>query len=219
MERLVELGDLRGRRVLDVGCGTGRLLAALVERFGCKAWGVDPSPEMLAVARRRLPRSVALKEASAERLPFRKGWFERASMTFVLHHTDRPQVLAEVRRVLAQGGRLAVLTFDLAQFDGYYLNPYFPSLADADRARFSPREVLEDELRRAGFADVRSERLRQERSAAREEVLRKIEGRHISTFQLISEAEYEGGLARARRELPEQVGYANELLLLAASRP
>ena len=51
-------GDLRGRRVLDVGCGTGRLVSRLVERYGCKVWGVDPEPEMVEVAReKRTPRA------------------------------------------------------------------------------------------------------------------------------------------------------------------
>jgi ubiquinone/menaquinone biosynthesis C-methylase UbiE len=50
-EVLVEEGDLRGRKVLDVGCGTGKLLAALVERAHARAWGVDSSEE-LSVARR-----------------------------------------------------------------------------------------------------------------------------------------------------------------------
>jgi ubiquinone/menaquinone biosynthesis C-methylase UbiE len=215
----VALGDLRGRRVLDVGCGTGRLLAALVERFACKAWGVDPSPEMLAVARERLPRTVALRGARAERLPFRDGSFERVTMSLVLHHADAPTALAEARRVLAVDSRLAVLTFDASHFEAYYLNPYFPSLAEADRRRFATREALEEQLLRAGFEDVRTERLRQERVATREEVLRKVEGRHISTFQLIPEGEYDSGLERARRELPERVEYANELLFVAATRP
>ena len=52
---MVELGDLRGRRVLDVGCGTGRLLAALVTEAHAKAWGIDESAEMVAVAGRRCP--------------------------------------------------------------------------------------------------------------------------------------------------------------------
>jgi SAM-dependent methyltransferase len=218
VEQLVRLGDLRGRRVLDVGCGTGRLLAALVERYACKAWGVDPSPEMLAVARERLPRAVALRRASAEQLPFRDGWFERATMTLVVHHTDLARALPEVRRVLAACGRLAVLTFDARQFESYHLNRFFPSLADADRARFPTGEALEEALRRAGFAEVRRERLTQERVAERADVLRQIEGRHISTFQLIPADEYAAGLERARRELPEQVEYANELLLVAAAR-
>ena len=61
-------GDLRGRRVLEVGCGTGLFAAALSERAAAKVWAVDASPEMLAVARAQAPR-VALRQASAERLP------------------------------------------------------------------------------------------------------------------------------------------------------
>ena len=43
-ELIVREADLRGRRVLDVGCGTGRLSAALAERGGARVWGVDASP-------------------------------------------------------------------------------------------------------------------------------------------------------------------------------
>ena len=54
-EHLVELGDLRGRRVLDVGCGTGRLAAALSGEARAKVWGIDSSDEMVAVAREDAP--------------------------------------------------------------------------------------------------------------------------------------------------------------------
>src|ERR671938_1299532 len=70
-EALVREGDLRGRRVLEVGCGTGRLAAALAEREAAKVWAVDPSPEMLAVAKERAGRGVRFKQARAERLPFK----------------------------------------------------------------------------------------------------------------------------------------------------
>ena len=51
VEEVVREGDLKGRRVLDVGCGTGKWATVLAERYGCKVWGVDPSPEMIEVAR------------------------------------------------------------------------------------------------------------------------------------------------------------------------
>src|SRR5262249_16940273 len=57
--------------VLDLGCGTGRLAAALTEQGIARVWGVDASAEMLAVAREKLPASVGLKEGRAEQLPFR----------------------------------------------------------------------------------------------------------------------------------------------------
>jgi SAM-dependent methyltransferase len=104
-ERLVELGDLRGRRVLDAGTGTGAFAAALAERWAAKVWGVDPSPEMLEVARARVPSSVGLKQGWAEALPFRDGWFERVVMRLVAHLVDRPVAFAEA--ALPDGGAAA----------------------------------------------------------------------------------------------------------------
>jgi ubiquinone/menaquinone biosynthesis C-methylase UbiE len=217
MELLVLAGDLRGRRVLDVGCGTGRLAALLAERHACRVWGVDVSPEMLAVARERVPRGVGLKRAAGEDLPFRDDTFERVTITLVAHHLDRPRALAEIVRVLEPGGRLALLTFDPPSFEGYYLNRYFPSLAVIDGARFPDEEALVRELRSAGFADVAVRRHEQPRTIDREAALAKIRGRHISTFQLIDEEEYASGVEQAERELPETISYATQLLIVTAS--
>jgi len=213
----VREGDLRGRRVLEVGTGTGRVAAALAERAYAKVWAVDASPEMLAVARRNVPRGVAFKEARAEALPFKDGWFERAVAMLVVHVLDRPRAFAELRRVLAQDGRLAIATFDPAHVRGYWLNEYFPSIATIDLARFAPAEVLTGELRAAGFAAVRTIRLHQRARIDRETALERIRGRHISTFDLIDETELEAGLNRATKELPDLVEYRTEWLVVAAS--
>jgi len=213
----VREGDLHGRRVLEVGTGTGRVAAALTERAYAKVWAVDASPEMLAVARRNVPRGVAFKEARAEALPFKDGWFERAVTMLVVHVLDRPRAFAELRRVLAQDGRLVIATFDPAHVRGYWLNEYFPSIATIDLARFAPADVLVDELRAAGFAAVRTIRLHQRARIDRETALERIRGRHISTFDLIDETELEAGLNRATKELPDLVEYRTEWLVVAAS--
>lgn len=208
-------GDLTGRRVLEVGCGTGRFLAAIEGR--AKAWGVDPSPEMLEVARGRV-QGAGLKLGSAEELPFKDGWFERAVMWLVVHLVDRPRAFAELRRVLSPGGRFAIATFDPVHFDAFWLNALFPSLEAVDRARFPTGEQLEAELPAAGFGEVRLTRLSQESSIDRESALERIRGKHISTFDLLDDGEYAAGLARAERELPERVDYRLEWLLVAAVR-
>jgi SAM-dependent methyltransferase len=212
----VREGDLRGRRVLEVGCGTGRLAAALAEREAAKVWAVDPSPEMLAVAKERAGRGVTFKEARAERLPFKDGWFERAAMTLVVHVLDRPRAFAELHRVLGPDGRLVFATFGPEHVRGLWLNRYFPSIVAVDLPRFAPADVLLRELRAAGFADARTLRHPQRRRIDRETALERIRGRHISTFDLLDEEEFETGLAKAVDELPAFVEYGLEWLVVVA---
>jgi ubiquinone/menaquinone biosynthesis C-methylase UbiE len=208
-ETLIREADLAGRRVLDIGCGTGRFLAELAPI--AKAWGVDASPEMLEVARSRAG-VAGLKLGTAEALPFKDGWFERATMWLVAHLVDRPRAFAEARRVLAADGRFAVATFDPSYFDVFWLNELFPTMEAADRARFPTAPELEETLREAGF-EPRLLRLSQRGSLSRADALERIRGKHISTFDLISDAEYATGLARAERELPEQIDYRVEWLV------
>lgn len=216
--RLVELGDLRGRRVLEVGCGTGALAAALAERWSAKVWGVDASEEMLAVARGRVPPSVGLRRADAEALPFRDGWFERAVARLVLHLVDRPRALAEAARVLVPDGRLAIATFEPEHFERYWLNRFFPSLLELDRRRFPTPEALAAELAEAGLDPAPPERLLQRATVDRADALERIRGRFISTLRLLDEDEHAEGLARAEAELPPRVEYELRWLLVAARR-
>jgi len=199
--------------VLDIGCGTGRFLAQLAPL--ARAWGVDASGEMLDVARTRAG-VAGLKLGTAEQLPFKDGWFERATMWLVAHLVDRPAAFAEARRVLAADGCFAVATFDPSYFDAFWLNELFPSMEAADRARFPTADELTAEL--APFDEVRLIRLSQTGSLTREVALDRIRGKHISTFDLITDDEYEAGLARAERELPEEVDYAVEWLIADAVR-
>ncbi len=215
-ETLVADGDLLGRRVLDVGCGTGRFAAALAER-GARVWGIDPSPEMLAQARRTAV-GVGFKQAAAEDLPFKDAWFERAVLVLVLHLVDRARALDEVARVLVPGGRAVIATFVDEHFEGFWLNRLFPTLAEVDRSRFPRPDVLADELREAGFDAVEERRLTQQARVGRETALERIRGRYISTLQLIPEDEYATGLARAERELPAEVEYPLDWAVLVASK-
>lgn len=97
-----------GARVLDVGCGTGHLPAALRAR-GLSLTGVDVSGAMLARAAERLGEDVALYRAPAEQLPLGDGAFEAAVTASSLHYWRAPERgLAEIARVLAVGGVLVV---------------------------------------------------------------------------------------------------------------
>jgi len=217
-EVVVREGDLRGRRVLDCGCGTGRLSEALAESEASKVWGVDPEPEMLRVAAGNVPAGVGLKQGRAEDLPFRDGWFERAVLWLVCHLVERPDAFAELRRVLAGDGRLVVVTFDPAHFGTFWLDPYFPSIQEIDRARFPDGVELTRELAGAGFADVSLTRRSQRASITRGQAVERIEQRHISTFDLLDPDEVERGTQLALDRLPPTIEYAIEWLIAVAQR-
>jgi ubiquinone/menaquinone biosynthesis C-methylase UbiE len=199
--------------VLDVGCGTGRLAAALHDS-GSRVWGVDPSPEMVALAKKR---GVNAKVARAEQLPFKEGWFERAVLWLTVHLLDRPGAFAELRRVLAADGSVVIATFDPSHFDRFWLNEIFPSLERIDRERFPTKEALMRELLAADFKP-RVTRLSQRAEITRAAALERIRGRYISTLELLSDDEYRSGLERAERELPNEIAYALEWLVVIAVR-
>ena len=100
-------GDVAGRRILDAGCGSGPLSAALRDR-GAVVTGLDSSAGMLGLARRRLGDDADLHLADLGRpLPFPDGAFDDVVASLVLHYLeDWTAPLAELRRVLRPGGRL-----------------------------------------------------------------------------------------------------------------
>lgn len=102
-------GDVTGHRILDAGCGSGPLFAALRER-GATVTGIDKSSGMLELARRRLGGDADLHQAElGDPLPFADATFDDITASLVLHYLeDWGEALAELRRVLKPGGRLLV---------------------------------------------------------------------------------------------------------------
>jgi ubiquinone/menaquinone biosynthesis C-methylase UbiE len=212
---LAEAGELRGRRVLDIGCGTGQVTIALAESFGAKAWGIDPSPEMLDVARHKA-QGIEFSLGTAERLPFGDDSFDAAFMALVIHHVDRPLAFREIERVLVPGGRLAISTPDPRGFDRHWMSVFFPSFADIERSRFPSGATLTTELETAGFSSVRTQPRTIDRRVSRELVLKRLHGRWASTFELLPADEIEAGIERAERELGDPVEYTLEWLVVVA---
>jgi ubiquinone/menaquinone biosynthesis C-methylase UbiE len=198
------LAELEGaRRLLDVGCGTGRFAVLAAERLGARVWGVDPSAEMLARARARAGALRAgWRQANAEQLPFKDGWFDAVHAHLVLHLVDSvPQAVAEMLRVLGGDGRVAIVSFRPEHFDRFHLSPYFPSLTEIDRARFPTPDEIIRQLREGGLEHVAESAIHQRLELEPETVLARARGRYISTLHLLDEDEYQSGLARLERDL------------------
>lgn len=112
--RLVPFDGLGGKRVLDLGCGTGVDLVRFA-RGGARVTGVDIADSAIALARRNLAHRglrAELVVADGERLPFAEGRFDYVFAHGVAQYTtDGPRLVREVHRVLAPGGE--------AVFQGY----------------------------------------------------------------------------------------------------
>src|SRR5205085_991629 len=100
------------QRVLDAATGTGAVALELV-KHGHTVVGIDQSPEMLAVARARLP-DVELHEGRAESLPFADAEFDALTFTYLFRYVDDvPATLRELARVVKPGGVVAMQEFGL----------------------------------------------------------------------------------------------------------
>src|SRR5579863_3459343 len=104
------LGDVRGNTVLDLGCGSGENLVALVER-GARVTGLDISPELIAIARQRLDKAgfeAILRVGSAYETGLPDESVDVIFSINLIHHLDIPTVLAEMLRILKKSGRVVI---------------------------------------------------------------------------------------------------------------
>jgi 2-polyprenyl-6-hydroxyphenyl methylase/3-demethylubiquinone-9 3-methyltransferase len=116
------LDPVRGRRILDLGCGKGRFAVQLV-RAGGNMIGLDRSLPMLARAG-SLPRV----RGTARRLPFAAASFDAVIAIEVFEHIAAvDEVLLEVRRVLRPGGIVAIVDKNAGSWNAF--RPWLPNLA------------------------------------------------------------------------------------------
>lgn len=112
---LDRIGDREITDVLDIGTGTGRVLALIAPRAE-RALGIDASREMLAVARANLDRAglrhASVRQGDLHQLPLLPASFDLVTMHQVLHYLDAPgRAIGEAARVLRPGGRLVLVDF------------------------------------------------------------------------------------------------------------
>jgi len=214
--------SLEVRTVCDVGSGTGRFTAALARGFNAVVHAVEPSANMLTVARENLSAGtsigtsagasagastdsaerVHLHRAPAEALPLPDASCELVFMSQAYHHLDDPgQALAEMRRVLRPQGMVFIRQATRENLAGVPLFACFPEALALEQQRLPARTDVIGELTTAGFAAVGWETVEQVTAADYREYCSKVSHRGVSVLRLIGDEEFQRGLERLRESL------------------
>ncbi|XXX76560.1 methyltransferase domain-containing protein [Sorangium sp. So ce134] len=214
------LGPSRGRRALEVGCGTGHWLKLLHEH-GFEVTGLDASPGMLEQARARLP-SATLVHGSAERLPFADASFDCVLCINALHHFGEPRgFMAEANRVLAAGGMLINIGLDPHHgVDRWFVYDYFASTRELDLKRYASADTVRRWLDQSGFVvDGTRLAVHIERQIPASEALAKgIDPRDTSQLAVLTPEAFAEGVDRIRREEARARQEGEELSLIVDLR-
>jgi ubiquinone/menaquinone biosynthesis C-methylase UbiE len=195
-------------RVLDVGCGTGKQLNANWERFPeMKMVGLDLFSGMLREARKR-NRAVCFVQGDGAYLPFRNNSIHFAVNQFSYPHIQKKlRMIEEVHRVLKPGGWFTILHIDPWSMPDWILYRYFPASREQDYRDFLPVPELKASMERTGFGNVQVERERREKQEDLTDFFEYAKQRYrTSQLMVISDKDYQDGLAQINRELVENGG-------------
>lgn len=126
--------------VLDIGCGTGSFLS-MYQNYTDNIFGIDLSPSMIKVARKKLGEKVSLIVGSATKTEFKPHSFDLITCSLILHEVSdvvRIEILTEAKRILQNDGRIILIDYHpgpIEKFEGIYSKlviRFFEFLAGGD---------------------------------------------------------------------------------------
>jgi ubiquinone/menaquinone biosynthesis C-methylase UbiE len=187
--------------ILDLGAGTGRFSVLLADAFAAQVIAVEPSAKMRADAERGSahPR-VIYRDGAAGAIPAADGEFDLALLSMVIHHVpDLAACACELHRVVKRDGLVFIRNTFSGRLDGIRHYEFFPSARAIDEARLPRVEHVRDAFEARGFATVALDTIEQQIDPSLAAHYDRIERRALSSFELISDVEFDQGLARMRR--------------------
>jgi len=194
-------GPLSGKRVLDIGCGTGRFTEKLAQA-GANVVGLDPSATMLTAARSRAADAggtMTFVEGDANgSLP--RGPFDAITAFYCVQYLDVIALARRARREMGEGGVLALATFPHQHFALTDYGRFFPSLPAIDMARFPSVPAIQAALEAAQLSDITAADVTLSIEDDPASLIGRVERRYLSSFFLLPEREFRDGVAQMRRE-------------------
>jgi ubiquinone/menaquinone biosynthesis C-methylase UbiE len=198
IKRVIALGRISaGKKVLDLGCGTGDVASQVRKIIRADVIGVDASFSMLEVARDK-SLEVTCADIDNRQLPFRDGSFDTVIGAYVIHQVKNLTfTLSECHRVLRDGA-LVLLTSSHKQIENQHpvIKNFFPSYVDIDKGRFPDIHKIDYLLNSIGFKDIQHEEVVVAHIPIDYEFLQKVKNKYVSTYHLLPQGEFENGIAK-----------------------
>jgi methionine biosynthesis protein MetW len=196
IKKVIALGRIsQGKKVLDLGCGTGNIASQLRKATKADVIGVDASFAMLKVAKDK-SLEVICADIDNQQLPFRDGSFDTIIVAYVIHQIKNLTfLLSECCRVL-RDGVLVLLTSSHEQIENQHpvVKDFFPSYIDIDKGRFPDIPKIDYLLDSLGLKDIKHEEVIVENIPIDYEYLQKVKNKYVSTYYLIPQSEFENGV-------------------------
>lgn len=194
--------DNAPRRILDLGCGTGRFSDSLAVRFDAWVLGVDPSLKMVELAaRKRHAGRVQYQIGRAEAIPLRTDSMDVIFMSMSLHHFANAGLAAsECRRVLREGGAVLVRTGTREQMPSYPYYPFIPASHPILEEVLPSCAAVQDTFEAAGFDMITSDLIPQTVAPNWDVYADKLAANADSVLARLSPEEFKAGMAAVREE-------------------
>jgi len=185
------------RKILDLGCGTGRFTVALGKAFECSVIGIEPSSAMLGVAMSQSELHVEWKQGQAENIPLENGVVDLVFMSQVFHHLVEPQqALREINRVLTSAGYLAIRNGTREYNKELAWLRFFPEALEIKDKRTPSQQELKESVCDRFFELISQRTIYQLFAASYDEYFEKVSQRGLSALIVINDEAFQSGLQR-----------------------
>jgi ubiquinone/menaquinone biosynthesis C-methylase UbiE len=185
------------RKILDLGCGTGRFTAGLGKTFECSVIGVEPSSAMLKVAMSQNAPNVEWKQGQAENIPLENQVVDLVFMSQVFHHLVQPeQALREINRVLTSAGYVAIRNGTREYNKELAWLRFFPEALEIEDKRTPSQQELKESVCGGSFELISQRTIYQVFAASYDEYFEKVSRRGLSALIVISDEAFQSGLQR-----------------------
>lgn len=194
--------------VLDVGCGTGRFPLGVSLQTKATIVSIDLSKDMLREAVKKAgAEKIFWVQVDGQRLPFKENCFDCVYMTLVLHHLeDKAAGLQELYRVLKKEGKCVIMTQSHSKIRRHIISD-FPGISAIDLKRFPSIPSAMEMMTKIGSTEAKTCRIeRDEGRISLEDYLKSARKKYISTLALLTEEEFQKGIAIFEKKIKEKYG-------------